>query len=354
MTQPESLSRLLRLALDSQGEEATLRRLTRELVRQGYNDPPKPTDEDIEAAARNLTALFPHCSPQHWQWWPAIGELFYRFSSEDAQLSIKYDKLDRISHGLRFRLILSINRPTALDLPPLEFRPSKSTTSPFAMRRALQLAVDPNACEDKGNTSEPTILTPERLQAWRVLWRAMNTHDGLNTNCPRCGDSNPDLSLIQPLCGDCRMAMADEPLNTTVNNYGMTVPPALALAVANRHFDLTRPGATWSAAPNPNLISDMLQQARALQVEHDRANFHLRPNPDQPHILERVTELHITPGDAPFDTIRIPPETVDRLNQHLISLRRGYFDQINEPLRQELSGLGLTPEQVNQLLDDDT
>lgn len=236
MTTSESLSRLLRVALDSQGAEADLRRLTRELVRQGYNDPPKPTDEDIEAAARNLTALFPHCSPHHWQWWPAVGELFYRFSNEDAQLSIKYDKIDRVSHGLRFRLIVSINRPTALDLPPLEFRPSKSTTSPSALRRALRLAIDPNACEDSGNTSEPTVLTPERLQAWRVLWRAMNNHSAFNTNCPRCGDSRSGLSIVQPLCGDCRMAMADEPTPARRPRSGT---PMTAQDIA-RQFGTTR------------------------------------------------------------------------------------------------------------------
>jgi len=43
MTQPESLSRLLRLALETPGDESALRRLTAELIRLGHDAPPTLT-----------------------------------------------------------------------------------------------------------------------------------------------------------------------------------------------------------------------------------------------------------------------------------------------------------------------
>lgn len=385
MTDANTLPRLLRLALDNPGDESALRRLTAELIRLGHDAPPTPTAEQIERAARGIAAaLFEGVPSDEWRAGGQGAVAFFEGSDGETlgNIIIDYIKPSRDGSPL---FVIALTPPHTMTprgfiLPRFCTFPINATFEAREALRQLRLAIDRNACEDEINYPGPTVpinyrghALPEsaRTRAWRLLYQAREQSPfNLMTRCPRCNDMRPteDLTADHPICADCRYGMARMAARdgeshisreVTVNNYGIAAPFAMAEAIANRRFDLAphpmQPSyASWSAAPNPNLIDDILRQASALQAENDRANFHLRPNPDHPHILERVTELHITPGDEPFDTIRVPPETVDRLNQHLINLRRGYNNHINAPLRQELSGLGLTPEQIDQLMDDDT
>lgn len=62
MTDANTLPRLLRLALETPGDESALRALTRELVRLGYNEAPLTTEQK----ARDFAANFKGCG--EWVW----------------------------------------------------------------------------------------------------------------------------------------------------------------------------------------------------------------------------------------------------------------------------------------------
>ena len=293
MTQPESLSRLLRLALDNPGDTSALRRLTAELIRLGHDAPPTPTAEQIQRAARGIAAaLFEGVPADEWRAGGQGAVAFFEGAHGETlgNITIDYIKPSRDGSPL---FVIALTPPHNLVqrgfiLPRFCTFPINATFEAREALRQLRLAIDRNACEDEINYPGPTVpmnyrghALPEsaRTRAWRLLYQAREQSPlNLMTRCPRCNDMRPteDLTDDWPTCADCRygaarMAAWDGESHigreTIINNYGITSHPGVSLAAFARFRESQEAPLTPEQAAMQTLLND---HVRTVATETER------------------------------------------------------------------------------------
>lgn len=196
MTTP-TLEDLLRLALLTP-EETALRALTKELIRQGYNDPPKPTPAQIIEAARVMAEIFKGIPKANWVEVPDYG-VAVDIDSGDlgkmGRLSIFNTRTTEDGVPLFVFSIIFDSAPGAGFYPHTSFACATASNALKALRQTIQ---------PSPHRSPPT--TPaDAMRAWRLLFVALNQPQDKWQVCPRCEDAQRygEVSPRHPLCVRC-------------------------------------------------------------------------------------------------------------------------------------------------------